>query len=361
MSSALRSTLPVVALALAIACSDTTGPSSPLTPAAKPAEATRRITVMTRNVYIGADVDAVIAALASPDPSDDLPALLQAISVLGQTDFPTRAGAIADEIGRARPHVVGLQEMTQLAIHLGPLGIPVDIDLDFLAILQSALSVRGLHYSVAAQVTNLTATPFPGISVTDHDIILVDADRVSFGGVVAQSYAQNLGVVAPGVELKRGWVRIDASVEGMPLTVASTHLESGSIPGFDLLRAAQAAELVGSIGAATPAVLLGDFNDVPGSPFYGVVTGSGFSDSWAAMRPGAQGLTCCHLPDLSDPVSKFSQRIDYVFERGLGGPNGQLQGRITIVGDQPADRVPGPGHALWASDHAGVVAEFLVH
>jgi hypothetical protein len=316
---------------------------------------------MTRNVYIGADVDAVIAALASPDPSDDLPALLQAISVLGQTDFPTRAGALAAEIERARPHVIGLQEITQLAIHLGPLGIPVDIDLDFLPILQAALTARGLHYSVAAQVTNLTATPLPGIGVTDHDVILVDADRVSFGGVVAKSYALNLGVVAPGVELKRGWVRIDAIVEGVPVTVASTHLESGSVSGFDLLRAAQAGELVSSLGTTAPAVLLGDFNDVPGSPFYGVVAGAGFVDGWAELRPGARGLTCCHLPDLSDPVSNFTQRIDYVFARGLGGPGGQLQGRVILVGDQPADRVPGPAHPLWASDHAGVVAEFLIH
>src|SRR2546422_11429163 len=70
----------------------------------------RTITVMTRNLYIGADVDQVIGALASPDPNDDVPALLAAIAVLQRTDFPTRAGALADEIARARPHVVGLQE-----------------------------------------------------------------------------------------------------------------------------------------------------------------------------------------------------------------------------------------------------------
>lgn len=361
MLSAQLRILAIVALGLVAACSDAASPTGPGAAAAVSLNAARRVTVMTRNVYIGADVDAVIAALASPDPSDDLPALLQAITVLGQTDFLTRAGAIAAEIERARPHLVGLQEITELSIHLGPLGLPVDIDLDFLPILQAALASRGLHYSVAAQVTNLTATPFPGIGVTDHDVILVDADRVSFGGVIAKSYAVNVGVVAPGVELKRGWVRIDATVDGMPLTVASTHLESGGEAGFDLLRAAQAGELVGSLGATAPAVLLGDYNDVPGSPFYGVVTGAGFEDSWAAMRPGVRGLTCCHLPDLSDPVSNFTQRIDYIFARGLAGPDGQLQGRLSIVGDQPADRVTGPAHPIWASDHAGVVAEFLIH
>ncbi len=45
-----------------------------------------RVTVMTRNLYVGADVDAVIAALANTDPSDDLPALFTAIQTIQRTD-----------------------------------------------------------------------------------------------------------------------------------------------------------------------------------------------------------------------------------------------------------------------------------
>jgi len=361
MSLHSRRVLPVLALALALAC--TGEPFAPSDPAAASISASgaRSFTVMTRNIYIGADVDAVIAALASPDPSDDLPALLGNIGVLQQTAFPLRAQALAAEIARARPHIVGLQEVTQLQVNLTGLGIPVDISLDFLPILLDALAARGLNYSVAAQVTNLTAAPFPGISVTDHDVILVDASRVSVApGAVAQTYALNLGVVAPGVDLKRGWVRIDASIEGMPVTVASTHLESGSFPGFDALRAGQLGELVGSLGSAAPAIVLGDLNDVPGSLMYGVISGAGFGDAWAALRPGVSGWTCCHLADLSEQVAQFSQRIDYVFARGLGSPQGKLLGRIDLTGDQPGDRVAGPFHPLWASDHAGVVMEFLL-
>jgi len=358
-----RRVLPLLALALAFACSNTDAPFAPSEPAApsRSANGTRSFTVMTRNMYIGADVDAVIAALASPDPNDDLPALLGNIAVLQKTAFPVRARALAAEIARTRPHIVGLQEVTELQVNLTGLGIPVNIDLNFLPILLDALAARGLNYNVAAQVTNLTATPLPGVSVTDHDVILVDASRVSVApGVVARTYALNLGVVAPGVDIKRGWVRIDANVEGMPVTVASTHLESGSFPGFDALRAGQLGELVASLGSASPAIVLGDLNDVPGSPMYDVITGAGFGDAWAALRPGVSGLTCCHLPDLSNQVARFTQRLDYGFARGLGGPPGQLQGWISIIGDQPGDRVAGSFYPLWASDHAGVVMEFLL-
>src|SRR5207248_7215417 len=58
------------------------------------------ITVMTQNVYVGADVDLVIRALGTPDPGDDFPALQFAIETVGKTDFPARAQAIADEIAR---------------------------------------------------------------------------------------------------------------------------------------------------------------------------------------------------------------------------------------------------------------------
>ena len=61
------------------------------------------ITVMTQNLYVGADVDLVIRALGTPDPGDDFPALMFAIETVGKTDFPARAEAIADKIARARP------------------------------------------------------------------------------------------------------------------------------------------------------------------------------------------------------------------------------------------------------------------
>ena len=317
-------------------------------------------TVMTRNLYIGADVDAVIAALATPDPGDDLPALLAALAVLQRTDFPARAAGLADEIARARPHAVGLQEVDRLEVDLTPLGLPLVLSQDMLPALLAALAARGLRYAVAGAVTNIRAAPVPGVSLTDQDVMLVDADRVAVAAVTARTFAANLGTVAPGVELVRGFVMIDATVAGLPVRIATTHLESGSGPGLAALRAAQAQELVAAVGDATPAVLLGDFNDTPAAPLHAVIAAAGFRDAWAALRPGAPGFTCCEAADLSNRVAALDQRIDYVFARGLGGPAGPLAGRIAIVGDRPGDRVPGPAYPLWPSDHAGVVLDVLL-
>lgn len=315
------------------------------------------ITVMTQNLYVGADVDAVIGALASPDPSDDVPALLFAIETLGKTDFPTRAGAIADEIAAARPHVVGLQEVSVIDIDLTALGLPVVVHLDFLEILQAKLAERGLHYDVAAQVQNIVAAPLPGISLIDHEAMLVDADRVTLTAAGGQNFSFNVGVVAPGVELKRGWVWADLAIAGAPYRFVSTHTEA-DLAGAHLeeLRAAQVSELAASLPTDRPVVVMGDLNDTPGSLMHQVMAGAGFSDVWAALRPGAIGYTCCHRPDLSDSVAAFYQRIDYVFARGLGDASARVRGKIDRFGEVPSDRTAGPAYPIWPSDHAGLVA-----
>jgi endonuclease/exonuclease/phosphatase family metal-dependent hydrolase len=349
-----RSLLASAVLCLASACSDES--PSPFEPEVGPIPdasdvGQTDITVMTRNLYVGADVDAVIGALVTPDPADDQAALLAAIATLQQTDFPARAVAFADEIGRTRPHVVGLQEVSTIDISLPPLG--VEVHLDFLPVLLAELSARGLEYDVAARVRNIEAAPFPGVSLLDEDAVLVDGSRVEVQQTSARRFTANLGAVAPGVTLARGWVMATVTIGGQSYTVASTHLESGDAPGLAQLRAAQAGELAQALASATPAILMGDLNDVPGSPMYQVLVGAGFTDVWQALRPGVSGFTCCHLSDLSNRTQAFHKRIDYVFASN-GGEGEHFIGRIDPVGDVPADRLP--DSRLWPSDHAGLVA-----
>src|SRR6266516_1657543 len=244
------------------------------------------ITVMTQNLYVGADVDLVIRALGTPDPG---------------ADFPARAAAIADEIARARPHAVGLQEVSQIDIDLTPLGVPAVVHQDFLAMLQAELAARGLHYAVAGTSDNINVNLVSGlVRLVDHDALLVDADRVTIDAASGQDFAVNLGSVAPGVVLIRGWVWARTTVDGQSYTFASAHTEAnlaGAPPGLlEQIRAAQVGEIVATLGTSERVVLMGDLNDRPGSPMYGVLAGAGYTDTWTAMHPGvgAAGLTCCH-------------------------------------------------------------------
>lgn len=311
------------------------------------------VAVITRNLYVGTDVDAVIAALATEDHGDDIPALMAAIETLRRTDFPARAAAIADEIAKAHPHAIGLQEVSQIDLTLPPLG--VNIHQDFLSTLLAELNERGLAYAVAAVVPNIEAVPFPGVSLVDFDVLLVKRG-VEVSTTTAQNFSNNLGTVAPGVILKRGWVTAIVTIDGTELTLASTHLESGNFTGLDQLRAAQAQELVGSLDPARPTVLMGDLNDAPGSLMYQVLVGAGFTDVWRALRPGVVGNTCCHAGDLSNRVPHLTQRLDYIFARGLERPHAGLIGKVDRLGEVPADRLAGSVSQIWPSDHAGLAA-----
>ena len=354
----------VTALTTACAPDELSAPPAANIGATADAASIARLGFMSRNLYIGTDLDIVVQALASPSTTDNLPALLDAIGDLQATAWPVRVNAIADEIARERPHVVGLQEVWQIDINLTPLGLPVDIDHDFLTSLDAALAARGLDYDIAVVGSAVSAAPMPGISVLDRDVILVDASRVTFdaGSVVAQQFAANIGVVAAGVNVRRGWVSVNAVVEGIPMRIVNTHLESGGSAAVTQLRVFQVSQLMATLAGVERVVLLGDLNDVPGSPMYGVVAGAGFADAWAELRPGVAGLTCCHVEVLSNELAQdtFGKRIDYVFARGFAFRNGDMLGSIHLTGVLPGDRIAGPLTTIWPSDHAGVAAQLLL-
>jgi hypothetical protein len=361
--------LAVLALVLGQGCSDATTPTAPalgdgalLSEDGGSGVGQGAVSVMTQNLYVGADVDAVITALATPDPEDDIPALLDAVATLERTDFPARAAAIAREVGRTHPMVIGLQEVSTIGIDIPPLGISVHQD--FQQILLDALAAQGLNYVVAVRLENFTASPSPGISLTDADVMLVDPSRVAVVTTAGHTFSANLGVVAPGVDLQRGWVEMTAVIGGVTYTFASTHTE-GTGPGELLLQlhAAQVAEMVASLGNASPAIVMGDFNTQPNTPAYQVMVGGGFTDVWHAFRPSVRGYTCCQVADLSNPRPALRERIDYVWTRGLGDLKGRyaLLGQIGLYGEVPSDRIRNVAGALiWPSDHAGVFANVML-
>lgn len=357
----------VVAVAAFAACADQNpvAPQSAVSFSAS-GQGARHITVLSRNMYVGADVDAAMAALANTDPNDDIPALFAALQTLRHTDLAARVQALAGEIAEQRPQVVAVQEAYELFVAqpllemFGLEGGPIQVD--YLQALQGALAARGLNYIVAGRNTTTDATVAGGaIHIVDHDALLVDADRVTLDGAPIENVFQaNIGEVAPGVILRRGYVARQATVDGLPMLLVTSHLESGKAAEIVGLRYYQASELAQVIGAAPRVVLLGDLNDVAGSPMYQVLAGAQLADAWAVMRPGVAGLTCCHAYDLSNPRPVFYERIDYVWTRGFDGPSGRVQGNISMTGALPSARVAGEFGRIWASDHAGLVATFVL-
>ncbi|RPH55468.1 hypothetical protein EHM82_05260, partial [bacterium] len=116
-----------LALAGALAlpgCADqsTVGPAADFR-STPPPSGNRGITVLSRNVYLGTDIDPVALAIATyfatdATPTNDelaaavAPAVSAAWLTVLHTNFAARAEALADEIARSRPLMVGLQGVT---------------------------------------------------------------------------------------------------------------------------------------------------------------------------------------------------------------------------------------------------------
>ena len=335
---------------------------------------TEEITVMTYNVYLGGATELIFAL-----PSDD-PTLLRTIAQVYQqivdSDYQSRAEAIADSIKAHRPHLVGLQEIT-LMRSVESTETP-SIYMNFLPMLMNAL---GDEYRAVASINNTEATlPLLGavldpeyktdilndstcqahmlsgclyVSTVFSDVMLARSD-VEVSNIEAENYTTTLPSDL-GFAATRGYVALDATVSGAVYRVVDTHLEAFHPD----IRKAQAAELVAILADETmPLILLGDFNsdaDLPGE-VYSLLTAAGYEDVWQGGPD--TGLTCCQSPDLDNEASQLARRIDHIFVRNVDLASAMTE----TVGDQPEDRVVSSvtNVEMWPSDHAGVVAELSI-
>jgi hypothetical protein len=327
----------------------------------------RVVTVMTRNVYIGTDLDPIFAART---PQALLSATATAFGNVQATNFPARAQALAGEIAAAQPDLVGLQEVE--IIRTGPVADPAPATTvvgDYLELLLAALEEHGLEYTPVAINVNadVEAPSALGLDVraTDRDVILARARMVrKVGNVLEQNFSTNLTLPTLGgpITIVRGWSAVDVKLRGRRVRFLNTHLEASSAP----VQVAQANELLaGPAHTRLPLILLGDFNSPAagtGTPTYANLRAAGFADAWSQAEPGADGLTCCHASDLLNPLPTLDRRIDHILLRGPHRQRGRQRERdggfvatsAEVVGDEPADRLDPSG--LWPSDHAGVVA-----
>jgi endonuclease/exonuclease/phosphatase family metal-dependent hydrolase len=307
------------------------------------------VRIMTQNMDEGTDYQALLAATS-------LGAFVAAVTTTYQgilaTNPAERAAAIAGEIARERPDIVGLQEAS--IVRTGNVAPATDVQSDLLQSLLDNLAPLGQHYSVAAIIPGLDAEA-PSTLGFDVRLTTQDAILVRTGLAVANNHAQHYlsNVVASTavgpITLPRGWASIDVAIEGRTFRFVTTHLDV--TPAIQL---AQVKELIPAAGNTTlPVIFSGDFNATadngldPTFPTYQAVINAGFLEAWPQKRAPDPGFTCCQAPNLLNTPSSLNHRIDLFLLRGAFGITD-----IRLIGNKPGDRTPS---GLWPSDHAGVV------
>jgi endonuclease/exonuclease/phosphatase family metal-dependent hydrolase len=345
-----------------------------------------KLTVMTRNLYLGTALDNVVAA---SNEEEFVQAVSQDWAHVVATDFPTRAKALAAEILRAKPDVVGLQEVslwrdqTPSNIVTGTAGPNApDVKYDFLAFLQAELAAGGTAYTAVSTSTNAdveaprsnpdSLNGYTDVRLTDRDVILVRSELAGkFSGAESGHYTAQFSVpsaVGPPLTFTRGWASINYRHDAnRTVRIVVTHLEIEAGPA-GAIQIAQGDELLEEIADDPNVVVLADINsaaDCSTTDTYKNLTEE-LVDAWwinrpnecdsdgprKVSRPGGgnlAGLSCCMNELLDNSTSTATTRIDVVLSKGA-----LTATSATATGNVPFRRSPAP---LWASDHFGVVAQ----
>lgn len=370
------------------------------------------IVVMSQNQYLGADLTPIVAA---GSPEEYNMAVLEALFQVAANNTPERVQALADTILERKPHLVGLQEMFQFTCsETGTM--PGACTLFSAAMndhLQLTLDVLGSDYHVAGIVNNLMipdaefglpglpifldddAIPEVFIQVLDRDVILarsdVSASVVPFPcegfGLYPSEDGCNFSEIARAdalgetINIQRGFVGVDATVNGQDYRFVNTHLEvqyPAPLQDAPLIQAVQATELIVvqwlfPPPAGTKLMIVGDINSNPLHPVFltsggwmayppykqlegGVSIVGGpisapYTDIWP-LRPGKpRGLTCCEAADLSNDTSILYERIDVIFT--LQPP---MRVKANVLNNNPLDKTPS---GLWPSDHATLLGRLF--
>jgi endonuclease/exonuclease/phosphatase family metal-dependent hydrolase len=339
-----------------------------------------KLTVMTRNVFLGADLGPAINATTIPQAIDGAGVIWNEMQ---STRFPERAVPLAREIKRSRAHLVGLQEVALWRVQRpsdggAPPISPVPgatpataVEQDFLAILRRELRRTGARYKVAAvqrefdaelpvdqDANDATGTgPLAAFGadfdarLTMRDVILVRRGagvklRRIRRGHFETRYEPNVGGIV--IPVDRGWLSVEARYKRKRFRFIDTHLEAFGDPR---IREAQAKELTeGPLDTRKQVILVGDLNsgiarhnepERPGDELaFTALANFGMKDNGAIQ-------SCCY-DSMFDPNAVFDHTVDHVLTRP-----GLRRVRAFVTGDDADERT---ASGLWPSDHGGVVS-----
>lgn len=346
--------------------------------------------VMTRNLYLGADLAPPIGAKSLAEFTELNGQVLREVTA---NDFPVRARGLAQEILKKKPDLVGLQEVAlwrtgppSLEPLLNSAATPTatTVRYDYLKELLAqlnkgkgkggkgkpqyrvAVSQDEFDFEAPANENGIEgdgpngAIPNAEINgrLTMRDVILVRRDAgIKVKHPKAGHFANLLTETISGVKVTvtRGWTSIDVKVRGSHMfRFVNTHLEAfdpaSEVPS---IRAKQAAELVAAGGPATsklPVVLLGDLNSdddtvEPGDrQAYETLVAAGMRE-----RSTGDPLGCCLKSSLlavgsGGSVADFDHQVDHVMTRD---PKEVKLKASYVTGRQPVN-------GFWDSDHAGL-------
>jgi endonuclease/exonuclease/phosphatase family metal-dependent hydrolase len=339
-----------------------------------------RVRVMTRNVYLGADLSPAIGASDLCEAIDGAGEIWNEVQ---RTDFRERAVPLAREIKRARPHLVGLQEValwrTQTPSDNG--GPPISPDpnatsattvaYDFLKLLKRRLGKRyrvvGVQNEFDAELpANTDGQATGGVCGADldarltmRDVILarrgVKTSRLRKGHYENRYVAEISGIEVPA---DRGWLSTRAKVGDAKFRFVNTHLEAFGDPR---IRRDQAKELIdAALRGRGQVVLVGDLNS--GLPKRHRI-GAGLTDSPRdplafralkrfGMKDRGAVQSCCYPSLLNDPDYRFDHTVDHVLVKRKA-----RRVNAFVTGNDPRQMTPS---GLWPSDHGGVVSTLLL-
>jgi len=359
------------------------------------------IKVMTQNQYLGADLGPVIAATPEQYPY----AIVNALQSIAINNIPERAATLAKSIAKRKPDLVALQEVyafqcTSLVPGYDACSAFPGAFNDHLALTEAALDELGSDYEVVAELQNMTIpalpvflpgigdpenpTPAMIVSVIDRDVILARSNvEASLAPIPCLKPApvsdgchyQAVATVATplgDITVERGFVGVNARVEGEDYLFVNTHLEIrmlGSSEDSTALQPLQASELVGTLAAYLPylpqaprVIIAGDFNNGPDNtplaPYF-IETAYqqlsvDYTDTWT-LRHGKskkghgkpkKGFTCCQAADLLNHRSSLDERIDIVFANPA-----PAKSKTEVLNTKKGDKT---ASGLWPSDHASV-------
>ncbi len=371
----------LLALALLLAGHATAKPKKK--PSAPPKDKPTDIKVMTRNLYLGADLGPAIEAKGVTAFTEATGQILREVTA---NDFPVRAKGLAQEILKKEPDLVGLQEVALW--RTGPPSLEAllggaephatTVRYDYLKELLAQLNKGKKRYRAAVVnpefdfeapadengvpgdgPNSLIANAEINGRLTMRDVILAKiGDGVKTTGAQTGHFKSLLTEEISGakVTVTRGWASVDAVANGsLPFHFVDTHLESFDpqtvVPS---IRAQQAAELVAPNGPLTsdlPTILVGDLNSdtatavQPGDgQAYETLVKAGMRE-----RSTAKPLGCCLTTSLlpvadGGSASQFDHKVDHIMTRD---PK-----TVKLVNSSVTGRSPANG--FWDSDHAGL-------